>query len=122
MDKGNETCKDSRDYFGSNVRAKGTVVMKECLYHRYHLHESTFDGETTPPVQAIAVLTNDGLDHTLLHQLHKHHVSGRRNGLGCALGLDVAAPEFSMSTKLPHTWAYRGVTSCIGQDLLLPHS
>ena len=97
----------------SKEQKKGTVVMKKCTHghpHTFHFHTSTFDRETTPPVQAIAVLTDDGLEHALLHQLHKHHVSGRRNGLGCALGLDVAAPEFSMSTKLPHAWAYRGVT------------
>ena len=54
-------------------------------------------------MQAITVLADHSLQDSLLHQLHKHHVCGRWNGLSGLLRLYLAATHLSFGPQLPNT-------------------
>lgn len=58
-------------------------------------------------MQAVTILTDDSFQDTFFHQLHEHHVSGRRDGLSGALGFDVAATRLPVCMELPYPRAYK---------------
>lgn len=58
---------------------------------------TTFDWQTTPPMQAIAVLADDSFQQPFLDQFDKHHMCGCGNSLRSAQGSDAGTPRLSMS-------------------------